>query len=84
MCVQIRTPGRHGHRLAAGRFQDSIEGGAELGIAIVQQIPAPIEQSDVRQSHVPRHLPYPMRIRRGRDPQRHTLLDATRMKLGTQ
>jgi len=68
MRVQIRTPRRQRHRFDADRLQDPIECGAELRIAVVQQIPTPLQEPDVRQSHVACHLRHPAGVGRGCDP----------------
>jgi hypothetical protein len=61
--IQIRTPRRQFHRLDSDSLQDSSEGGAEFCISIVQQMPAAVEEANLREAQVSRHLLHPALVR---------------------
>jgi len=65
--VQIRTSWGQLHSLDPDSFQDPCEGLAKLGVPIVQQITAAIEETDLRQAQIACHLRHPTQVGRSRD-----------------
>ena len=67
MPVQIGTPRRQFHRLDPDSLQDPGERLAEFCISIVHQVPAAVEEANLREAYVSRHLLHPALVRRRRD-----------------
>lgn len=62
MGVQIRTSWRQFHRRVPDGLQDPGERFTKLGVSIVKQITAALQKTNVRQTHVSRHLSHPAQV----------------------
>jgi hypothetical protein len=60
--VQVRTPRRQDQAFRARGFEDRSKGGAELGVAIVQDLPLVSQMTGIRIDCIPRHLFHPHRV----------------------
>jgi len=62
MGIEVWAPGWQAHRFDPHALEDRVEARAKLRIAMVQQIPTPAQETEIREGRVAGYLLHPLAI----------------------